>query len=126
MNASDTIETKEIERQRERVRVLCRKKHFEEAADLCAASSDEALIFTPREAIADFISETRTAEAARLYRISADFYRFEGTQATGSGEGIAAMDNLRRVEDKLKNLNGSKRGGGLSVERMRDWLKTYF
>lgn len=72
MNASDTIETKEIERQRERVRVLCRKKRFEEAADLCAASSDEALIFTPREAIADFISETRTAEAARFYRISAD------------------------------------------------------
>ena len=126
MNEPDNIGTEEIRQQRERVRALCREKRFEEAADLCADLSDEALIFTPCEAIADFIRETRPAEAARLYQISADFYRFEGTQATGSGEGIAAMDNLRRVEDKLKNLNGSKRGGNSAVERVREWIKTLF
>ncbi len=104
MNALNTIETEEIERQRERVRALCREKRFEDAADLCATLSDEVLIFTPFEMIADYLSAAKPAEAARLYGISADFYRFEGTQATGSGEGIMAMDNLRLVEDKLKKL----------------------
>lgn len=104
MNSLNMIETEEIERQRERIRALCREKRFEDAATLCAMLSDEVLIFTPCETIADYLSATKPAEAARLYRIEADFYCYEGTQATGLGEGIAAMDNLRRVEDKLKKL----------------------
>ena len=96
--------TDETERQRAQVRALCMDNRYEDAADLCAGLSDEVLIFAPCEKIADHIYKNRGAEAARLYQIAADFYRYEGTQATGSGEGIAAMDNLRRIEDKLKRL----------------------
>ena len=106
MNASDIDNTDEAERQRAEVRSLCRDHRYEDAADLCRTLSDGVLIFTPCEAIADFIHNTRLAEAVRLYEIRAEFYRYEGTQATGSGEGIAAMDNLRRVEEKLKKLKG--------------------
>lgn len=104
MNTTDVNDVKAIERQRERVRSFCRDNRFEDAADLCAALSEEVLIFTPCEAIADYLRKTRPAEAARLYEIAAAGCRFEGTQATGSGEGIEAMDNLHRVEDKLKKL----------------------
>lgn len=104
MNASDIDNTDAAEREREHLRRLCRDNRYEEAADVCAALSNETLIFTPCEAIADYLSETRPAQAARLYRIKADYYIYEGTQATGSGEGIAAMDNLRRIEAKLKRL----------------------
>lgn len=69
MNASDTKYTDAIERQRERVRFLCRNGRYEDAADLCAALSDEVLIFTPCEAIADYLSKKRPAEAARLYGV---------------------------------------------------------
>ena len=40
------------------------------------------------------------SRAVSEYEIAADLWRYEGTQATGSGEGIAAMDHLKRVEKK--------------------------
>ena len=93
-----------LEIQQEQVRLLCRQRRFDTAADLAATLSDEILIFTPCEEIADRIRAERPALALRLYEIAAALWRYEGTQATGSGEGIAAMDHLRRVEDKQKAL----------------------
>ncbi len=75
---------------------------------MCAALGDEILILTLCEAIADYLSEKRPAEAARLYRVAANVLIFEVTQATGSGEGISAINALRRVESKLKSLNVKK------------------
>lgn len=126
MNASETKDTNVIERQREQVRFLCRSGRYEDAADLCAAMSDENLIFTPCEAIADYICEKRPAEAARLYRIAADARVFEGTQATGSGEGIAATDALRRVENKLKMLNAKDAPSPNIGKQMLDWISELF
>jgi hypothetical protein len=65
---------------------------------------DSLLLFTPCEEIADHVRKTRPTEAARLYEIAAELCRFEGNQATGSGEGLRAMDSLRRVEKKLQSL----------------------
>lgn len=127
MNASETKDTSATERQRKQVRFLCQSGHYEDAADLCAALSDAVLIFTPCEAIADYICKKRPAEAARLYRIAADASVFEGTQATGSGEGIAATDVLRRVEDKLKMLSAKDEPSRPNIaERMSDWIDNLF
>ena len=106
-----------VERRREQVRLLCRTGLFHEAADLCVGLSDAVLLLTPCEAIADGICEKRSTEAARLYRIAADFRIFEGTQATGSGEGIAAMDALRRIEQKLKSLQAKDASPASFIQR---------
>ena len=104
MSTSGTDDAGAVERQREQVRSLCRAQRYEEAADLAAMLSEAVLLFVPCEQIADHVRGKRPAEAARLYAIAAETCRFEGTQATGSGEGLAAMDDLRRVEGKLRKL----------------------
>lgn len=94
----------EVEQQREKVRGLWQKKRFDAATDLAATLSDAVLMLTPTEDIADHIRGRRATEALRLYEIAAKFWRFEGTQATGSGEGLMAMDKLARVEEKMRRL----------------------
>ena len=89
--------------------------------------SDDVLIFAPCETIADYICGKRPKEATRLYRIAADARIFEGTQATGSGEGIAAMAALLRVENKLKILNAKDAPPRLSIaKRLFDWIGNLF
>ena len=66
--------------------------------------SDEILILAPTEELADLVAARRPKEALRLYQVTADFYIEEGRTATGSGEGLAAMADLARVQQKLEKV----------------------
>jgi hypothetical protein len=42
--------------------------------------------------------------ARRLYKATIEQYSRDGNNATGSGEGLMAMDHIKRVENKLKKV----------------------
>ncbi len=95
------IHQAELEPQRAQIRALCVQGLYAQATELARTASDEVLIFTPCEALADHLRAQQPAEAARLYAIAAQMWEYEGTQATGSGEGLMAMHHLKIVEEKL-------------------------
>ena len=53
------------------------------------------------EPLADVVVSSDRAGARRLYELAIASFRKEGSQATGSGEGMMSVADLKRVEAKL-------------------------
>jgi hypothetical protein len=92
------------EGQRQWLILLYVRGDFHEAAEYAASLSDEVLRFTPCEKLADIVKRSNPEAATRLYHATIERYKWDGTNATGSGEGLVAMDKIRRVENKLKKI----------------------
>lgn len=92
------------EGQRQWLVLLYAQGNYQEAAEYAVTLSNEVLKFAPCEKLADLIKRKNPELAQRLYQATIEQYRWEGIQATGSGEGIMAMDNIKRVENKMKKL----------------------
>ncbi|MBE7463217.1 MAG: hypothetical protein HS116_06920 [Planctomycetes bacterium] len=56
------------------------------------------------EAMADAIGPGRPAAAVRLLELARVSNQKEGSMATGSGEGLASRENLRRIDAKIAAL----------------------
>jgi hypothetical protein len=67
------------------------------------------LLLAPCESLADRVKRRQPEVARRLYQAAIEYHRWEGRQATGSGEGLMAMDAMKRVEQKLKGLTTKKK-----------------
>jgi len=102
-NAADGSED-HVHEMRDELRQLFREGRFDEATDLAQSLSDDVLMGTPAEAIADAIRARSPRDAKRLYQVAILYYRWEGTQATGSGEGLMAMDHIKTLESKIARL----------------------
>ena len=93
-----------VEEKRRQAYQLCKDCHFDEAALLVVSLPEEVAIFTPCEHIADHIRQSDPELASKLYELAVQYHLWQGTEATGSGEGIVAMDAARRVKNKIKAL----------------------
>jgi hypothetical protein len=100
------IDRSTAEGQRQWLVWLYAREDYDEAAEHAATVSDEALIDAPCEELADKVKSRRPEVARRLYKAAMEYYRWEGMQATGSGEGLMAIDAMKRLEGKLKKVKG--------------------
>ena len=92
------------EGQRQWLVLLYAQGDYQEAAEYALNLSNEVLRFAPCERLADLMRRKNPKLAQRLYQATIEQYRLEGTQATGSGEGLVVMGNIKRVENKLKKI----------------------
>jgi hypothetical protein len=56
------------------------------------------------EDLGDAIAASDAACAARAYDLALVSFQKEGSYATGAGEGMTAMENVRRIQEKLAAL----------------------
>lgn len=83
---------------------LYAREDYDEAAEYAATLSDEVLMSAPCERLADVVRRRKPEAATRLYQAAIEQYGSEGRQATGAGEGLMAMDGVKRVEEKLRKV----------------------
>ena len=95
-----------VEGQRQWLIWLYAGEDYEEAARYATTVNDEVLIDAPCEELADRVRASNPEAARRLYKAALGYYRREGSLATGSGEGLMAMDGVKRLEEKLKKVKG--------------------
>lgn len=95
-----------VEGQRQWLIWLYVGEDYEEAARYATSVNDEVLTDAPCEELADRVRVSNPEAARRLYQAAMEYYRREGSLATGSGEGLMAMDGVKRLEKKLKKVKG--------------------
>ena len=95
-----------VEGQRQWLIWLYAGADYEEAARYATTVNDEVLIDAPCEELADRVRASNPEVARRLYNAAMEYYWREGRLATGSGEGLMAMDGVKRLEEKLKKIKG--------------------
>lgn len=95
-----------VEGQRQWLIWLYAGEDYEEAARYASTVKDEVLTDAPCEELADRVRVSNPEAARRLYKAAMEYYWREGTLATGSGEGLMALDGLKRLEEKLKKVKG--------------------
>lgn len=95
-----------VEGQRQWLIWLYAEEDYEEAARYVTTVNDEVLIDAPCEGLADRVRVRNPEAARRLYKAAMEYYWREGNLATGSGEGLMAMEGVKRLEEKLKKVKG--------------------
>ena len=95
-----------VEGQRQWLIWLYAGEDYGEAARYATTVNVEVLIDAPCEELADRVRASNPEAARRLYQAAMEYYRREGSLATGSGEGLMAMDGVQRLEGKLKKVKG--------------------
>jgi hypothetical protein len=105
----EQIDRTTIEGQRQWLVLLYARRDYQEAAKYASTLADEVLLLAPCESLADRVKRRQPEVARRLYQAAIEYHRWEGRQATGSGEGLMAMDAMKRVEQKLKGLTTKKK-----------------
>jgi hypothetical protein len=70
------------------------------AADDLNGGALADLWWTFCEALADAVASSARARATRLYDLTIASFQKEGSQATGSGEGMMSVADVKRVEAK--------------------------
>jgi hypothetical protein len=103
---NDTIgaDEEKLTEQRSRLFKLVRWWRFREAAELAATLSDDELFHAPTEYMAHRLRRRNPQLARRFYELAIRYHVEEGRQATGSGEGLMAMDAVARLRRKLDRL----------------------
>jgi general stress protein CsbA len=101
----DQIDKNSNEGQRQWLVVLYARGDYKEAAEYAVTLSDDVLRDAPCERLADLVKHQNPDLARQLYEATIKQYIWEGTHATGSGEGLMAIDNINRVENKLNKTN---------------------
>ena len=104
----EQIDRTTIEGQRQWLVLLYARRDYDEAARYASTLTDEVLLLAPCESLADRVKRRQPEVARRLYQAAIEYHRWEGQQATGSGEGLMAMDAMKRVEQKLRGLTIKK------------------
>jgi hypothetical protein len=100
----EKIDRTTVEGQRQWLMLLYARRDYDEAAQYASTLADEVLMLAPCESLADKVKGSQPEVARRLYRAAIAYHRWEGSQATGSGEGLMAMDAAKRVEEKLRKV----------------------
>lgn len=85
---------------------LYAREDYDAAAEYAATLPDEVLMSAPCESLADKVRRRKPEAARRLYRAAIEAYRRDGRNATGSGEGLMAMDGVARLEKKMGKVKG--------------------